>query len=284
MGAPRCSPGAPPPRNAWVAALNVRKTRAFGPPGSRDAPGCRAASACWACPGVRSSRSSPGWNAGQIAPHPACVPGPAVCPGHDYRRSRAACSWHRRSPSGGRGPPAPHEGIDDLQQLGPGDGTAPELEIHGHVVEIAVEVARPAMYSGGIDGRWNSLEVRDEVAERLDPSRGRTGPDGDQHPGLPAGSPGYVRRRRGCGDRPFDEGQVVPDGHHRGGWRGLVEFGDLELAGEARSSSSQSEERQLAAVARCELPDGQLGPAERPSPVLGHHVSLNAIKGAGART
>ena len=101
----------------------------------------------------------------------------------------------------------------------------------------------------------NSLHVL-EVAKRLDATGG--GARADRHEELRLlahllDALGVVRR----GDRAFDQGDVVralDDGA-----RGLGEIGDLDRAGHGQQFVLAVEQAQLAAVARRELPNGQLG-------------------------
>ena len=121
--------------------------------------------------------------------------------------------------------------------------------------EIGVDVASVEMYCGrGVDDPRELVHVG-EVAQRLDPAGGRAGADRDERL---RGAPdlldplGVVRRR----DRALDEREVVRPVRHRA--RRLAEVGDVDRAGERQQLVLEVEQRELAAVAGGELPDGEL--------------------------
>src|SRR5581483_2123118 len=100
-------------------------------------------------------------------------------------------------------------------------------------------------------------EVTDvcEVPERLDAAGGGAGADGDESLRRAADlvdALGGVWRR----DRSLDENEVVRAFHGRTGR--LEEVGDLDRARDCEELVLAVEQRQLAAVARRELPDGEL--------------------------
>lgn len=101
----------------------------------------------------------------------------------------------------------------------------------------------------GVDGASVLVDIG-EVVQRLDAAGGRAGPDRHQAAG------GVADRTdpfgiAGCGDRAFDEREIVgPRAHGAGGFQ---EVRDLHLPGEGQEFVLAVEEGQLAAVAGGEL-------------------------------
>ena len=147
------------------------------------------------------------------------------------------------------------KGADDLDELLLIDRAAAQLEIDANVIgDRRGSAQRLDVVGPRIDDRGELAHVL-EIAQCLDAARGRARADGDE---MLRGATdlmnalGIVRRR----DRAFDERQVVWPAHH--GARRLDEVRDFDLARDGQQLVFAIEQRELAAVARGELPHGQL--------------------------
>ena len=162
--------------------------------------------------------------------------------------------------------------VSDLEQLALVDRAAAQLEVDGDVRgdrrrgrERGDELRR------GVDEARELLDVG-EVPQRLDAARSRAGTDRDERLRDAAHllDPLRVVRRR---DRALDDGEVVRPFDL--GARRLEEGGDLHLAGDRQQLVLAVEQRQLAAVAGGELPDGELRPAVHSARTRSHGAAVS---------
>ncbi len=167
-----------------------------------------------------------------------------------------------------RRPAAMQKGVEHLEQLPLVDRAAVQLEVDRHVGRDRRRgCKRRDVLRRRVDDPQEIADVG-EVAQRLDAAGRGAGADRDQvlrrAPHLPDPL-GVVRRR----DRALDERQVV--GAFDRCARCFEEVRDLDLAGKRKELVLAVEQRELAAVARGELPDCQLRFAA--------HSSLTAWRG-----
>jgi hypothetical protein len=145
---------------------------------------------------------------------------------------------------------------DHLEQLALVDRAPVQLEVDRHVRRDRRRGRERRDEAGrGVHDAHELVDVR-EVPQRLDPSGGRAGADGDEPPGA---RPDLLDAR--CvvlgRDGALHERQVVRTLHDTA--RGLEEVGDLDLPREREQLVLAVEQRELAAVARGELPDRESG-------------------------
>ncbi len=148
------------------------------------------------------------------------------------------------------------DGGDYVQELALADGAAAQLEVDGDVLLNGGRVVEDIdVLRGGVDDRHELSDVP-EVAQGLYAAGGGACPDGHQ---ILGGASNLLDARRVVlrRDRPFHQGEIVraPDG----GPGGLQEVGDLHLLCDGEELVLAVKDRELAAVARGELPDGELG-------------------------
>ena len=154
------------------------------------------------------------------------------------------------------GASAIEKSVEHFQQLALVDRAAPQFEIDLDVVvdrrrfSKRINVFRPGVNSG------DELVDTGKIAQCLDAAGGGASADGDQCLRL-AADPVDALGVMGGGDRALDQGDVV--GSLGGGAGGLQEVGDLDAAGERQQFVLAIQQRELAAVARGELPYRQLG-------------------------
>ena len=154
------------------------------------------------------------------------------------------------------GPPSVQERRDHLEELALVDQAAAQLEVDGDVGgdrrrgrERRDELRR------GVDEAGEVLDVG-EVAQRLDPARGRAGADRDErlrHAAHLLDPLRVVRRRH----RAFHDREVVRPLHLGAGRLG--EGGDLHLAGDREQLVLAVEQGELAAVARANFQTASFG-------------------------
>ena len=153
-------------------------------------------------------------------------------------------------------PPAVEERRDHLEQLALVDRAAAQLEVDRDVRgDRRRGRERRDVLGRGVDDRDELVDVG-EVAQRLDAARRRAGADRDELPrrrGAPAGS---ARRRAAVVTEPSTSDRSY--GPSTVALRRLEEIGDLDLARERQQLVLAVEQRELAAVAGGELPDGEL--------------------------
>jgi len=163
-------------------------------------------------------------------------------------------------------------GVDDLHELMLRDRTAAKLEIDLDMVGDRSRCLQRVNERGvRIDDRDEFVDVC-EVLECLNTSCCCTRPDAHECRGFTADllDPfGIV----GCRHGAFDEGEVV--GSCDLASRGLREVGDVDGADDVEQFVLAIEQRELATVTRCELPDGEL---RLLAYVLGHSDPIPSLR------